>query len=119
MWLDRRRRGPAARRTTRSWNLADPSDYTSGDYEAVVAPTLDDMAPLIELAVVPLQLATGMANWLRTRQSAESGRVVDSVHQVAGALPTVLRPWSFPLLGWAQPGPSPEGIDGAASRFRV
>jgi hypothetical protein len=52
---------------------------------------------------VPLELATGIASWLRARQSFESGRVIDSAHQVPGTYADGFAALVFSLLGWPEP----------------
>lgn len=50
-----------------------------------------------------LEIATGIAHWLKSRQSAESGRVVDSVHQVPGSYADGFASLVFSLLEWKEP----------------
>lgn len=52
---------------------------------------------------MPRQLATGIANWLRSRQSAETGRIIDSAHQVPGTYADGFAALVFSLLGWEAP----------------
>ena len=52
---------------------------------------------------MPLELATGIAHWLRSRQSSESGRVVDSAHQVPGTYADGFAALVFSLLDWSEP----------------
>lgn len=51
---------------------------------------------------MPRELATAMANWLRSRQSAESDRIIDSAHQVPGTYADGFAALVFSLLNWAE-----------------
>lgn len=51
---------------------------------------------------MPLQLATGIASWLRSRQDSKSGRVVDSAHLVSGYYADGFAALVFSMLGWTE-----------------
>lgn len=52
---------------------------------------------------MPTQVAEGIARWLRSRQSPESGRVLDYTHQVPGTYADGFAALVFCLLGWEEP----------------
>lgn len=51
---------------------------------------------------MPLELASRLAHWLRTRQKAGAGRVLDSVHFVSGSYADGFAALVFYLLGWEE-----------------
>lgn len=52
---------------------------------------------------MPIETATRIAGWLKTRQLGPGGRIVDSVHQVPGTYADGFAALSFALLGWNEP----------------